>query len=110
MKIPADRRQYGKKGYLFGLHLQRSVVGAARLVEIDKIWIHAVIDVINTKNPVTMKFRARFTHRRKYRGEIQTAVRRQPVLIDLAVVLRQHAVDYIKFLGIRCCISGSKYK
>ena len=50
-EIPGDRWNDWKKRHLSGINLQRAIIWTARLIKINKVWIQAAIEIVNTENP-----------------------------------------------------------
>src|SRR5450432_3279718 len=88
MKIPGNGWQNREKGYFFRLYLKSTIIGTACLIEINKIGIQPVINIVNAKDPTAMELFIYFMSGRIYGRKVQTVIGRQPVLVDPAEILR----------------------
>src|SRR6202171_3327187 len=100
MKIPGNGWQDGKQGNFFCLHLQCAVIWIARMIEINKIRIQPVINIVNTEDPATMKFLIYFMSGGINGGQVQAIIWREPVLIDPAEILGERSFYDIEFFRI----------
>ena len=100
MKIPGNGWQDGEKGNFFCLHLQGTVVRVACLIKVNKVWIQAVINIVNTEDPATIKFLVYFMGGGVNGSQVQAVIRRQPVLVDPAEILGKRSLHEIEFFWI----------
>jgi len=110
MKVPCNGWQNRKKRDFFCLYLKRTVIGTARLVEINKIGVQTVVNIVNAKNPTTVKLFIYFMSGCINGSEVKAVIWREPVLIDPAEILCERSFYNVKFFRIRSCVSAGKNK
>ena len=108
LKIPGHRRQYREKWNLFGGNFQVISGNASFLVKVYEIRIEAAVYIINTEDPVAGYFPFLFWYRRISSRKIEPVIGFHPVLIQPAVFLGEHPIQYIESFrqcdGISCTI------